>query len=108
MRSWLLAVALTFVGCDQSEPLSIQKAPAYLYATLDDCEWTARVGPDEPFSRPPRGIVGEIPPGTTFSASDQYIGKDTACYAVEYKGIKGFVLGSCGRVDTPGRKCGWP
>jgi len=108
MRNWLAAVALGFAGCGRSEPLAVQKAPAFLYATLDDCEWTARVGPDEPFFRPPRGIVGEIPPGTTLSASDQYLGKDTACYSVEYKGTKGFVLGSCGRVGTPGHKCGSP
>jgi hypothetical protein len=106
MRYWLVVVVLSLAGCGRSETLAVQKAPAFLYATLDDCEWTARVGPDEPFFRPARGILREIPPGTTLSGR-QHLGKDTACYAVEYMGTKGFVLGSCGRVDTPGRTCGW-
>jgi len=106
MRYWLIAAALSLAGCSQSEALAVENAPAFLYATLDDCEWTARVGPGEPFSRPARGILREIPAGTTLRSSGQYLGKDTACYAVEYQSIKGFVLGSCGRVDTVGRKCG--
>jgi hypothetical protein len=63
------------------------------------------VGPDEPFSRPPKGILREIPVGTVMTSLATDIGKDSACYRVRYDGQLGYVLGSCGRVDAPGHSC---
>lgn len=104
-RAWLATLILGLLGCDPGEVVSVQKAPAFFYATLDGCEWTARVGPDEPLFRSARDILREIPAGTKLAVRERHIGKDTLCYAVDYQGIRGFVLGSCGRVGPSGAKC---
>jgi hypothetical protein len=102
----LLTLLGTLVfGCDRSETLVLQKAPAFLYSTAEFCQWTARVGPDEPFFRPPKGILQEIPVGAVLTTLGTDIGKDTACYKVKYGGKLGYVVGSCGRVDTVGHRC---
>ena len=106
MKRWRLLSFITLLfGCDRSEILHVQKAPAYLYETAEACHWTARVGPDEPFFRPPKGILLEIPVGAVLSTLATDIGKDAACYVVRYGGKLGYVLGSCGRVDTAGHSC---
>lgn len=107
-NSWppaLFLLGTLMFGCERSESLVVQKAPAYLYATAESCHWTARVGPGEPFFRSPRGILQEIPVGVVLTTRRTDFGKDTACYEVRYGGTVGYVLGSCGRVDTAGRSC---
>src|SRR3954470_11417844 len=101
----LLVLGILICGCDRSETLVVQKAPAFLYATAEFCHWTARVGPDEPFFRTPKGILQEIPVGAVLNTLRTDIGKDAACYEVNYGGKVGYVVGSCGRVDTAGRRC---
>ena len=103
----VLSASYTTFGCNEpSEPLLVQKAPAFLYSSVEACQWTARVGPDEPSFRPPKGILLEIPPGSVLNSSETVIGKDTACIKVNYNGKSGYVLGSCGRVEFVGRPCG--
>jgi hypothetical protein len=104
-RALLLALVGLLFGCDRNETLVVQKAPAFLYSTAEFCQWTGRVGPDEPFFRPPKGILQEIPVGTVLNTLGTDIGKDTACYKVNYAGKVGYVVGSCGRVDAAGHHC---
>lgn len=104
MRMLMPFIAM-LAGCEPSETLVVQKAPAYLYSTVEACQWTARVGPDEPFHRPPRGIIQEIPVGAALLTLDADYGKDLACYKVKYAGKIGFVIGSCKRVDRIDNPC---
>ena len=101
-----LFACYTAACSERGEPLLVQKASAFLYSSVDACQWTARVGPDQPFLRPPKGIVLEIPPGTVLNTFGTVAGKDTACIKVTHDGQSGYVLGSCGRVEFVGRPCG--
>lgn len=83
----------------------MQEAPAYHYSTAEDCHWTACVGPDQPFSRPPRGIIQQIPVGAVLNTLGVEYGKDIACYKVKYADRVGFVMVSCKRLDSLDNPC---
>jgi hypothetical protein len=100
----LLFSEVFLFGCKQ-EDVVIQGKSAFLYATASDCHWSGVVGPDEHINRAPRGIQATMEVGTRLQTAGEDIGKDTICYSVTYRGIRGFVLGSCGRVDVEGSNC---
>lgn len=100
-----LAALTILAACEPSESLIVYGSPAYLYDTFEACEWSRQVGPGEAPSKPIKGVLRQIPAGTTLPNSKIQIGKDMACYDVEYQGIRGFVMYSCGRVNPVGQKC---
>jgi len=82
-------------GCHRKR-MVIEGVPVYLYATADDCHWSSAVGPASKVNRSPRGIIGQLEPGSVISVSDEDLAKDSLCYEVKTDSLHGYVLYSRG------------
>lgn len=103
----LLAVAagtMMMHACDRPTIL-IERAPAHLYSSAADCQWSLRVGPGDSNNRTPVGVIAIIPPGTRVRMKSEDLGKEARCYDVQYGRLSGYVVGAACRVHPVDEPC---